>query len=83
MPKSNYDNMMEEINKKMRLNRCRNHNLCKNEDTDCCTIWSACADCYYHEPKLLCPFCEREIPNKEFLFKNGCKWCQQPGVKNE
>jgi len=63
----------------------RNHNLCKNKDTDCCVLWSACNDCYYYIDKkeLRCPFCDRVIPNKEFLFKNGCHWCQQKGVKNE
>jgi hypothetical protein len=60
-----------------------NHHHCAKEDTEDCTLWSACDDCYYHESKLICPFCEREIPNKEFLFKNGCRWCQQKGVKNE
>jgi hypothetical protein len=61
----------------------RNHNLCKNKDTDCCVLWSACNDCYYFVSQLVCPFCDRVIPNKEFLFKNGCRWCQQRGVKNE
>jgi hypothetical protein len=27
----------------------RNHNKCKNEDTDCCVLFSACNDCYYYE----------------------------------
>ena len=64
------------INKNIR--KYRNHKHCKNEDNEDCILWSACDDCFYHEPKLVCPFCEREIPNKEFLNKDGltCKWCK-------
>jgi len=56
----------------------RHHNHCKNVDNDDCILWAACNDCYYYEKELLCPYCERIIPNKEFLNKDGqtCKWCK-------
>lgn len=25
---------------------------------------------------LICPYCLREVPNKEPFYKKGCKWCQ-------
>jgi len=25
--------------------------------------------------KLICPYCEREIPNKEHRYKDQCKYC--------
>ena len=77
MTKSVYDKMMEEINKKQRLNKKRNYKICKNLDTDGCVLWSACADCYYYEEELICPFCERKVPNKEHFFNGGCLWCQK------
>lgn len=24
---------------------------------------------------MKCPNCNRELPNKKFITKNGCKWC--------
>ena len=56
----------------------KNHETCSFADTDRCVLNYACRDCWYHESKLICPFCEREIPNKEFLNKDGqtCKWCK-------
>ena len=65
------------------MQKDRHHNKCKNADTSDCVLWSACNDCFYYVSELVCPYCEREIPNKEFLFKNGCRWCQQQGAKNE
>lgn len=53
----------------------RNYKLCKNLNTSYCIVWSACDECYYYEIKDTCPNCNREIPNKEHLRKNGCKWC--------
>ena len=26
---------------------------------------------------LICPNCDRKIPNPEFRRKHGCKWCVQ------
>jgi hypothetical protein len=60
------------------IRKYRIHKHCKNEDSEDCILWSACDDCFYYEPKLICPNCEREIPNKEHLNKDGstCKWCK-------
>lgn len=78
MKKSIYDKMMEESNERMKLNRLRNYKHCKNVNNECCTIFSACADCYYFQIDLICPSCEREIPNEAFLNKDKltCKWCK-------
>ena len=68
-------------------NKCKrkyiNHHHCAKEDTEDCILWSSCDDCWYHESKLICPYCEREIPNKEFLNKDGqtCKWCKMEETK--
>lgn len=53
----------------------KNYKHCKNCDTDCCTLWSSCNGCYYYEDKLICPNCERKLPNQKFRRKNGCYWC--------
>ena len=55
----------------------KNYKLCKNQDKDQCVLWSACNDCFYYKEELICPFCQRKIPNKEHLKGNGCRWCQQ------
>jgi len=81
---SEYDKMLQKIKNELKQRKNRNYKTCKNLDTDACILWAACNDCYYYyEKKSLCPFCERAIPNTTFLFKNGCRWCQQKGVKNE
>lgn len=59
------------------IRKYRNHKHCKNEDNDDCILWSACDDCFYHEKELICPYCERIVPNKEHLTGEGCKWCQK------
>jgi primosomal protein N' len=53
----------------------RNHNLCKNKDSDCCVLFSSCNDCYYYEEGLICHNCGRNVPYKKFINKNGCEWC--------
>lgn len=59
----------------------RNHNQCKNLNTDFCIIDFSCEDCYYYEEKeLICKNCGRHLPNNNFLTPLGCLWCIQ---KNE
>lgn len=31
---------------------------------------------------MKCPNCDRIIPNKTHLVKNGCKWCIKPKKEN-
>lgn len=31
----------------------------------------------YFYDELICPNCLRNVPNKKFFLKKGCKWCQQ------
>lgn len=61
-----------------------------NIDGDCMLITGECVFCYYHvsdwdsNGQLVtkqeaindrCPNCLRKIPNQEFIYKHGCKWC--------
>jgi hypothetical protein len=78
MSKSNYDKLMQVNNEKLRLKENRDYKSCGNKDSDCCVIWSACRTCYYYiETELLCPNCERIMPNKDFRKGKGCQWCQE------
>jgi hypothetical protein len=31
----------------------------------------------YFYDDLICPYCLRKVPNKEFFIMKGCKWCQK------
>jgi len=57
---------------------------------DCMLTNGICVFCYYHitswdsngieitkQEAIMdrCPNCLRKIPNQEFLYKQGCKWC--------
>jgi hypothetical protein len=59
-------------------NKNRNHSLCKYEDSDRCILNFMCDDCWYWEQELICPYCERKVPNKEHFIPGGCKWCLLP-----
>jgi hypothetical protein len=55
-----------------------NYNICKNLKQDQCVIWSGCDGCYYFKlDELICPYCQRKMPNLQFKYKKGCKWCQK------
>lgn len=54
----------------------RNYKECIKRDQDECIIWSGCNACYYYaKNELICPNCERIMPNTEFKYKKGCLWC--------
>lgn len=66
---------------------------CKlNISPDCCYD-KICVFCYHNIKEWdsngmlitkkealidMCPNCYRRIPNQEFYYKRGCKWCQKP-----
>jgi len=57
-------------------------NLFKKDHTKCfwfqserCMINYACDCCNYFENAIVCPNCERPIPNSSHLVPGGCKWC--------
>ena len=79
MTKSSYDKLMQVNSEKFRLKENKNYKLCDNKDSDCCVLWYACNSCYYYiSSQLVCPFCDRIMPNEAFLNKDGktCKWCK-------
>lgn len=75
---SEWDSNGQVITKKEATLSDRNYKQCINKDKDECVIWSACNDCYHYEyDELICPYCLRIMPNKDFRKHFGCKWCQR------
>lgn len=62
--------------------------------SDCCYTDDICVFCYHDVTEwdsngllltryesirpIICPNCLRKMPNSDFLYKEGCKWCQKP-----
>lgn len=47
-------------------------NKCKYCVSEICECYEAKKD---KKVTLICPNCERHVPNASFFIKNGCKWC--------
>jgi hypothetical protein len=65
----------------------------QNISPDCCYDNNICVFCYHNITEWdsngqlvtlaeairppICPYCNRNIPNIQFLYKKGCQWCQK------
>lgn len=46
-----------------------------------CTCSGEPKQCSYPNTEVICPYCLRKVPNKNWFTKNGCIWCDDKKEK--